>query len=253
MAWQEVIPGSKVWVYEYLANGYKANSMAVLLNEHDLAIISPPVGSSEADFAALDGKGQVTALIAPHAGHDLGQAEWQARYPAAIPYASDAALGRLKTFVRPFVPLSRLSAPQVEFHEIPGTSIGDMIATAHHGERPVVYLGETVINWASLPKTRGRLAFWLTRSAPGLHLNRVYTRGLCPDPQRMAKSILKALEGDPVIVLAHGAPLVQGDDPGRVRALVVPLEEAVTWVNSGWRGWRIRIQKKKEKRNALGN
>ena len=95
MPWQEVIPGSSVCVCEYVANGYEANSVAVPLRERDLAIISPPTGSSETDFAAIDARGQVIALIAPHAGHDLGQAEWQARYPDAIPYATGAALDRL--------------------------------------------------------------------------------------------------------------------------------------------------------------
>ena len=27
MVWQEVLEGSNVWVYEYLANGYKANAL----------------------------------------------------------------------------------------------------------------------------------------------------------------------------------------------------------------------------------
>ncbi len=30
MVWQEVIEGSNLWVYEYRANGYKANAMAIL-------------------------------------------------------------------------------------------------------------------------------------------------------------------------------------------------------------------------------
>ena len=65
MVWQEVIEGSSVWVYEYVANGYPANAFAFLLDERDLAILSPPIGTSEADFAAIAAKGQVTALIAP--------------------------------------------------------------------------------------------------------------------------------------------------------------------------------------------
>jgi acyl CoA:acetate/3-ketoacid CoA transferase alpha subunit len=71
MAWQEVIEGSSVWVYEYVANGYKANAIAILLDKNALVIVSPPIGMSEADFAEIDAKGQVTALIAPHSGHDL--------------------------------------------------------------------------------------------------------------------------------------------------------------------------------------
>lgn len=65
MVWQEVIKDSNVWVYEYVANGYKANTFAIMLDGNNLAMISPPTGLSETDFAAIDAKGQVVALIAP--------------------------------------------------------------------------------------------------------------------------------------------------------------------------------------------
>ncbi len=43
MVWQEVIEGSNVWVYEYRANGYKANAMAILQGNNALVIVSPPL------------------------------------------------------------------------------------------------------------------------------------------------------------------------------------------------------------------
>jgi hypothetical protein len=93
MAWQEVIADAKVWVHEYSVPGYsQVNAFAVLLSDGNLAIISPPTQMSEADFAAIDDKGDVIALIAPHSGHDLGQAEWQAQYSNAQSYAPTAAL-----------------------------------------------------------------------------------------------------------------------------------------------------------------
>lgn len=92
MVWQEVIENSNIWVYEYIANGYKANTIALPLDDSALAIVSPPIGLSDSDFAAIEAKGQVTALIAPHSGRDLGQAEWQSRYPHAVPSAPTAAL-----------------------------------------------------------------------------------------------------------------------------------------------------------------
>ncbi len=147
MAWQEVLPGSNAWVYEYdfyqakHRYTYQANALAVLLNEHDLAIVSPPCGLSEEDFAAIDAKGRVTALIAPNSGHDAGQPEWQARYPDAVAYAATTALEGLETFRRPFVPLSQLSAPRVEFRE---THSGEVIAITQ-GRRHVVYLGELLL------------------------------------------------------------------------------------------------------------
>lgn len=227
MVWQEVIESSNVWVYEYGANGYKANAIAIPLDDDALAIISPPTGLSEADFAAIDSKGKVTALIAPHSGHDLGQAEWQTRYPAAIPYAPTTAIEQLKPIAgRPFIPLAKLSAAPVEFREVPGTKKGGTIAISQWGERAVVYLDELVSNWTSLPNSWTRLLFWLTGSAPGLKINRVYANLLCSDLQAVAQSVLKALDGDPAIVLAHGVPLAHPGDAVRVRALVEPLTKS---------------------------
>jgi hypothetical protein len=229
MVWQEVIQGSNVWVYEYVANGYKANAIALSLNENELAIVSPPIGLAEADFTEIDAKGQVTALIAPHSGHDLGQNEWQARYPAAIPYAPTAAIDQLRHIgQRSFTPLSKLHASTVDFLEVPGTKKGGTLAIAHHGNRPIVYLDELVSHWTSLPTFwLARFLFWVTGSAPGLKLNRVYLKLLCPDPQAVAQTVLKALEGDPAIVPAHGTPLVKVGDAAQVRALVEPLAKSV--------------------------
>jgi hypothetical protein len=103
MAWQEVIKDSNVWVYEYIADGYRANAISILLDGHsdrlhqrdELAIVSPPIGLSDADFVQIEAKGRVTALIAPHSGHDLGLSLWQARYPAARSYAPTTAIGQL--------------------------------------------------------------------------------------------------------------------------------------------------------------
>lgn len=229
MVWQELIEDSNVWIYEYVANGYKANAFAFLLDENNLAVISPPIGISQADFAAIDAKGQVTALIAPHSGHDLGHAEWQARYPNAISYAPNVALDQLKqNGLRSFTPLSKLSAANIEFREVPGTKKGGTIAVVRRGERPVVYLDELVINWASLPASWTKLLFWLTGSAPGLKVNRVYSKMLCPNIQAVAQTVLDSLNGDPVIVPAHGVPLIQVDEVARVRALVEPLAKSAT-------------------------
>jgi hypothetical protein len=228
MVWQEVFPGSNVWLYEYEVNGYLANSVILPLDRSAFAIVSPPTGLSEADFAAIDAKGEVTALIAPHSGHDLGQAEWQARYPNAIAYAPTTALPQLKSIAgKPFLPLSKLSATTAEFREVPGTKKGGTIAISRQGERPVVYLDELVINWSSLPQNWTKILFWLWQSAPGLKINRLYASHLCPQLSAVAQAVLDAITDDPVIVPAHGTPLDQMGDAVRVRALVEPLAKSI--------------------------
>lgn len=87
----------------------------------------------------------------------------------------------------------------------------------------MVYLDELVINWTSLPNSWTKLLFWLTGSAPGLKINRVYLNMLCSDGQVVAQTVLEALEGDLAIVPAHGTPLIHASDAARVRKLIEPL------------------------------
>jgi hypothetical protein len=235
MAWQEVIKDSNVWVYEYVANGYRANAIAILLDGHsdrlrhrdELAIVSPPIGLSDADFVQIEAKGRVTALIAPHSGHDLGLALWQARYLAARSYAPTTAIEQLDKLGISFTPLSELTAPDVEFHEVPGTKKGGTIAIVRRGERPVIYLDESIVNWSSLPDNWvAKILFWLTGSAPGLKLNRIYLSLLCSDRQALARTLLDALAGDPAIVPAHGSPLIRSGDACPWTRLVHPCSTA---------------------------
>lgn len=224
MVWQEVLEGSDTWVYEYSVPNYsQVNAFAVLLEDKTIAIISPPTGMSEADFAVIEAKGRISALIAPHSGHDLGQVEWQTRYPEAQCYAPTTALSQLNTpGLRPFAPLSKLCvASSVEFREVAGTKKGGTLVIVRRGKRSVVYLDELVGNWASLPGPfLVKLMFWLTGSAPGLKLNRVYLKVLCTDRQAVAQTVMDALEDDSAIVPAHGKPLIHDGDAARVRALV---------------------------------
>lgn len=224
MVWQEVIADMNVWVHEYSVPGYsQVNAFAVLMDEYNLAIVSPPTQMSETDFAAIDEKGRVTALIAPHSGHYLGQAEWQTRYPKAQSYAPSAALMQLNTLgLRPFIPLSELfSTSEVEFREVPGTKKGGTLVIVNRGRRPIVYLDELVCNFTSLPTAfLARILFWLMGSAPGLKINRVYLKYLCTDVQLLVQTVMDALNHDPAIVLAHGKPLVNSGDGIVVQKLV---------------------------------
>ena len=225
MPWQEVGEGNSAWFYEYdffqpkYKYHYKANALALLLNERQLAIVSPPSGQSKEDFETIDSRGTVAVLVAPNAGHDAGLAQWQTRYPDAVLYAPIRALENLRTYGRPFVPLAQLLARNVEFRETPDGR--EAISIARSGKRPVVYLGELVMNGDSLPVAR--LRFWLTGRRPGIRINSVYSKNLGSDRQMVAQAVLEALKGEPVVVLAHGAPLVDHHDVANARALVEPL------------------------------
>ena len=219
MTWQRILPGCNAWLYEYAFWWYKVNALAVMVDDGCLAIVSPPIGLSEADFSGIDAKGQVTALIASCAGHDAGQSEWQRRYPDAIPYAPTNALALLETFERPFVPLSTLRASQVQFREFIGTKSHEMIAILDQGERRVVYLGELLLDDSAVPDA---LTQWLTRE-PHLRINPAYSRFLGADVHIVADILLEVLTGDPVIVLSHGPPLSLSDDTAHARSLLKSL------------------------------
>jgi len=126
--------------------------------------------------------------------------------------------------LRPFLPLAKLVASQVDFREVLGTKKGSTIAIVKRGERAVVYLDEIVSHWTSLlDNWLAKFLFWSTGSAPGLKANRVYLKVLCSDVQAVAQTVLGALVDDPVIVPAHGTPLVRTGDVERVRSLVEPF------------------------------
>ena len=87
-----------------------------------------------------------------------------------------------------------------------------------------MYLDEIVSNWTALPDNwLAKFLFWSTGSAPGLKVNRVYLKVLCSDIKAVALTVQHALVDTPVIVPAHGAPLVDPVDTEQVRSLIEPF------------------------------
>jgi hypothetical protein len=117
------------------------------------------------------------------------------------------------------------SVRHVEFREVPGTKKGGTLVIVNRGRRPIVYLDELVCNFTSLPNAfLARVLFLLTYSAPGLKINRTYLKYLCTDVQLLTETVIDVLSNDPVVVLAHGKPLVNSGDGMVVRKLLEPLQ-----------------------------
>ncbi len=229
MVWIEVGEHSGAWVCEYHAPAYgmPANAMAFRLSGDDLAVLSPPAGAGAAGFDEIDTIGRVAAVVATSDYHSLGLAEWRARYPDAGAFAPEIALGFLaRRGHQGLAPLSMLAAPpEVVFAEVPGTKRGGTHVITRRGSRPVVYLDELVINLTALPKRLPfKAMFWLFRAAPGIRLNSLYAMIGAQDSRAIAAAALAAIEGDPIIVLAHGEPLMTVTEIAGVREL---LQEAV--------------------------
>jgi hypothetical protein len=217
--WQPLAPAAWLLPYGNKAAG-TANCVAFDMGGGRLAVVSPSQGTSNAAFAAIDALGTVDALIAP-GGHDLGQPEWQARYPNARTFAPAKTIGALakKKSLRAFQPLSELSADPssgLRFLDAPGSKVGSAFVQS----KEVRYIDELLGNQSSLPPSfMFSLLFRLTGSAPGLRVNRVYTSMLTADKKALARAALDTIDGASCIVLAHG-DVLRGAQIEEARALL---------------------------------
>jgi hypothetical protein len=221
LTWGEIGTGSGVWYRSYAAGPAIANCLVIDIGDGKLAVLSPSKGTSDADFDWVDAKGTVTALVAPNGGHDMGQPEWQARYPDAGCYGPPEGLGALnKLGLRTFEPISELSTPdEVRIVEAHGSRVGSIHMSCTRGGRPVVYVDELVSNNPELPSSlMFKFMFWLTGSGPGLSLNYLYNRLFVRDRKALVAAIQERLVGDPIVLCAHGDPITEATDVATVRA-----------------------------------
>lgn len=232
--WSEVFPGARVWVHEYEEPGFgPVNCVLFELARGELGVLSPAPRLDARGFAGMDRHGKLTTLIAPHAFHQRGIVPWQARYPGAACYAPSVALAKLRQpGMRPLRPLAEWQPPPgVECRELPGTRHGGTLLRVRPrardaGARSVVYADELVLHLDALPASPLLAAvFWLTGSAPGLRVNRAYTRWHCTDAAAVARAVSDALDDRSAVIPAHGALLVEPDAGERVKALLRALSK----------------------------
>jgi hypothetical protein len=224
MTWKEV-EGSGIWVRAYAAGPAIANCLIVQLAD-GVAVVSPMSSPTDADFAAAEQIGPVVALVAPSTAHDLGQPAWQERYPEAGVYGPSQGLEKLnKLKLREFRPVSELACPDdMTMREAPATKSGSLWITSTRGARTVVFTDEIASNAIEPPSNlMFRFVFWLTSSGPGLTLNYVYSRIFVKDRSVIAKGMLEVLEGDPILVPAHGDLIATPEDLGKIRALLTTM------------------------------
>ena len=232
--WSEVFPGARVWVHEYDTTQFgSVNCVLVDLGRGELAVISPAPRLNAYGFASMDRRGKLTTIIAPNSGHQDGIVPWQARYPAAACYAPRAALGAIRQpGMRPLLALDEWrAAPGIECRELPGTRHGGTLLSVQRnnpaaGGRSVVYTDEIVIHLGSLPASLLlATVFWLTRSAPGLRLNRAYTRWQCTDAPAIARAVIAMLDDRAAVIPSHGGVLAELDAGERVKTMLLELSK----------------------------
>ncbi|HER26604.1 MAG TPA: hypothetical protein ENI69_05805 [Rhodospirillales bacterium] len=219
--WKGLTEGA--WLYQYEVKFFNpANALAVRLENGNLVVLSPPGDVPESCFTELQKKGEIVALIAPHAGHVQGRKLWQRRYPQARFHAPETAHSHLTGTV---APLSEIAPSiDIEFRPIPGTKRGGTLVRVERPPRPVVYIDEVIGNQPSLPGLLViKLLFWITGSAPGIRVNKIFTSMLCHDARAVAAAALEILAGDPIVVPAHGEPIDNPGDLAKVQLLLQSL------------------------------
>lgn len=230
MAWETIDEKAKIYrrVYSVREFGGPANCLAFAYGD-GLAVVSPGPEFDEEDFAFLEAQAPVTAIVVPNAAHRRGVREWRKRFPRAEIYAPTSAIRALGyRSVQGVYPLSALNAdPSVRFVALAGSKIGGTLAVSYRGERPVVFLDELILNLEQLPRAlRPRLVLWLTGSAPGLKVNKVYLRRQITDRPALLGPYGDLLRGNPILVPSHGELVRDEAGLGAVRALVDGLGQA---------------------------
>jgi glyoxylase-like metal-dependent hydrolase (beta-lactamase superfamily II) len=219
--WNELLPGFWRTVYT-TKSGIDANGYALTLADGDLAVISPIAGADEATFAGTDALGKVVALVAPNSGHDLGQAAWQARYPAAVSYGpaiAAPAITKAKR-LRPLEPLANLTPllpGDVKVLDAPGTSSGSMIFTVERAGQRALFIDEVISNnevfKGPLPF---KIVFSLTGSTGPLATNKVWLFAFCKDKPAYSRALIEHAGEATMLLFAHGEPAT-GDMGAAVR------------------------------------
>lgn len=225
--WEPLVVG--VWRGTYATStGIASNTYAIRLADGSVAVLSPPSAPTEEVFAATEALGPVRALVAQNTGHDLGQARWQARYPAATPYAPEIAapkLAKAKVGLRPFRPLAELAArlpAGAQLVDVPGARSGMTMLSYAAGDERLLFLDEILTNSPTLPGPAIiRLVFWLARSGPGLARNRLWSTVFASDRRQVARAVIAEWDARPpsVVALSHGDP-IRTDRLSAARALI---------------------------------
>lgn len=221
MSIQEVAPGTGLYVIAYDAGPIDANCVVFRLEGNQIAVLSPP--NSDQFFNEVDNLGEVAVLIAPSAGHDLGQKVWQERFPDAAVYGPTEALVKLnKLGLRTFAPVSDLKTPEgLTVTEAPGTKAGSVLVIDARGDRPAMYLDELVFNGNEVPRSlMYRFLFWMTGTPPALTINNCYVRFFTHDKAAIATAILNNLRQNSVVVCAHGDPIEEEATVAKVREML---------------------------------
>jgi hypothetical protein len=170
--------GEGIWARVYTFNDNPMYTSAVSLGDGRLLVLSPGTDTTDADFAELDALGNVEALVAPGAYHNMGLPAWSARYPDAGLYGPRAAAKHVAKVHPTLAPLQDLDAlkailpSDTEVWEVDGCGQPDALLVVRRADGTTWFTNEIITNWAAWPsKLFFKIVFKLTGARLGLDVS----------------------------------------------------------------------------------
>ena len=222
--WKQLGADPLIAVCDYSFGPGRANALAVGV-DGGVIVVSPPCRESVLDAAA--GFGSVRALVASNAFHHMGLSRWKARFPNAQVFAPAQSIARVAartglTGIRPVAEAAAICGRQVTLTDMPHYKTGEVLVRIRGADGVAWYVTDVMLNLPKLPAHPiARFAFQVTRSAPGLRLNRLAPLFMVKDRGALWRWLRAEVERDPPrwLIPAHGAVVDLSATPTRLRDL----------------------------------
>jgi hypothetical protein len=225
--WKILCGHPRVATREYSFGPGTANAIAIESNGV-VVIVSAPIGPGAA--AAMDEAaswGEVRALVAPNAFHNMGVAPWKQRFPQARVFAPAQSLARVaqKSGVAGVEPLGNAAGilgGELELVDIPHYKTGEALVRVRTAEGTIWSLADAVFNLPVLPPNPvAKLVFWASGSAPGLRVNRIAPLFMVRDRKAQRGWLRQQAEKDVPrwFIPGHGDIVDLAGTPARLPAL----------------------------------
>lgn len=224
--WKQLGSDPLVAVFEYSFGPGTCNSLVVGV-AGGVIVVSPPcrVTASEMDAAAA--LGSVRALVASNAFHHLGLPAWKARFPDAPVFAPAQSIGRVAaktglTGIRPLSEAAAICGERVTLTDMPHYKTGEVLVRIRGADGVAWYVTDVILNLPGLPTHPiARFAFRVTRSAPGLRMNRLAPLFMVKDRPALWRWLRDEVDREPPrwLIPAHGDVVDLSATPTRLRDL----------------------------------
>ena len=220
-AWRPLSPDGSVRWLKYSWGPVTANTLAARLEDGTWLVVSPASSPTPAVLDELAKDGDVSVLVAPNAYHHLGQPAWRARFPGALSYAPEGALGRLarKSPGVPYRPIGELVPRLPSYVEMflpDGQKTPDMLVRASPQGNTVWWMGDQFSNLGAgdqiwLLRVLAPLHDFISGSGLGYRRNGKPEMVYVSDRAAWLRSIREEVEKNPpvAVVPAHGDAVVE--------------------------------------------